>query len=246
MKAATAGVVEIDVRYDRGSQSELAVQAPQLADKLTSITLTDQRSVDRANELISVGNQWIKSVKRIMDPVRDATHKAWKAAIQAQDEFEQPVAKPLAILKSAVVKFLADAAEAKRRAQEAADAEQLRKNEAEARRTASELRALGASKEEIKQVREEIKAVAAPIVAPAVEASAGQSIAMLYSAEVTDLAAFLKHLVTDPFLLTLFAYNQTFKKAIESELRGIASDRKDKYAIPGTTLKKTPSGRWGK
>lgn len=244
MTAATAGLVEVDVRYDRGTQSELAARAPQLSEQLTSITLTDQRSVDRANELIRAGNQWVDAADALMDRVVKATNYAHKEALKTKNEFRDPIAKPLAVLKAAVVKRITDAAEEKQRAQEAADAEQRRINEAEARRVASELRALGASKEEIKEAKQEIKATTAPAVAPAVETSAGQSVAMLYSAEVTDMAAFLKHLVTDPFLITLFAYNQTFKKAIESELRGIASDRKEKYAIPGTKLVKTPSGRW--
>jgi hypothetical protein len=232
-----------------------------LAAQVTGIKITDQQSVNRANELILACKQWIESVDRIMDPVRDATYKAWKAAIKAQDEFKEPVLKPMAALKVAVTTFIVAAEEEtarkkaaaeaeQRRKQEAADAEQRRLNAIEAKRVAEELEALGASKAEIREAKAEIKAVAAPIVevvpvaAPAVEVSAGQSIRMLYSAEVTDMAAFLKHLAQDNFLLTLFAYNQTFKKAIESELRGLASDRKEKYDIPGTKLVKTPSGAW--
>lgn len=244
MTAARAQTVEIEVRYDRVSQSELATRAPQLSEQLTIVTITDQASLNRANELILVGDKWMDSVDLIMDEVVKATHSAHKAAIKASKDFKAPVEKPLAILKAAATKFVVDAQEAAQRRQEATDAEQRRVNEAEARRVASELKALGATKEEIKEAKEEIKAVTAPTVAPIAETSAGQSVRMLYSAEVTDMAAFLKHLVTDPFLLTLFAYNQTFKKAIESELRGIASDRKEKYAIPGTKLVKTPSGAW--
>jgi flagellar biosynthesis GTPase FlhF len=241
---AKPGVVEVDVRYDRGSQTELAVQIPQLSQQLTGIKITDQRTLDRANELIFACKQWLDSVDRIMDPVRDATHKAWKAAIKAQDEFKEPVSKPLAVLKAAATAFIVAAEEEKRRKQEAADAEQRRLNEIEAKRVAEELKALGASKAEIKEAKQEIKAQAAPIVEAEVEKSTGQGVTWLYSAELVDLKVFLSHLTQDDYLRILFGYSAAFKKAIESELRGEATKRKDKYDIPGTKLVKTPSGRW--
>jgi hypothetical protein len=58
------------------------------------------------------------------------------------------------------------------------------------------------------------------------------------------LQQFLTHLASDHYLLTLFGYSATFKKAIESELRGEATKRKDSYRVPGTKLVKTPSGSW--
>jgi hypothetical protein len=213
---------------------------------LLSIRITDQRSVDRANELILACKQWCESVDRIMDPVRDATHKAWKAAIKAQDEFKEPLLKPLALLKLAVTNAIVAAQEEARRKQAAAEAERRRTSEIEARRVASELRALGASKAEIAEAKQEVRASAppVPIVAPAAEASSGQSIRTLYSAEVTDMKAFIRHLAADEFLLTLFCYSQAFKKAVESELRGEATKRKEIYEIPGTRLVKTNSGAW--
>jgi hypothetical protein len=242
--ATRAGTVEVDVRYDRANQMQLATQGTKLSREVANLKIEDQASVDRANEIILRCKQWIESVDRIMDPVRDATHKAWKAAIKAQDEFKEPVLKPMAQLKAAVTKFIVDAQAEADRKQRLADEEQARLNRAEAKRVAEELEALGATKAEIKEAKQEIKATPAPTVAPVAETSAGQSIRMLYSAEVTDMRAFIKHLAEDEYLLTLFWYSQSFKKAVESELRGEATHRKDKYSIPGTRLIKTPSGAW--
>ena len=244
MSATKAGTVEIEVRYDRATQHELAMQVPKLSWELANIKIEDQAGVDQANAVILRCKQWIESVDRIMDQVRDATHKAWKAAIKAQDEFKEPVLKPMAALKVAVTNFVVAADEAAKRKQALADMEQARLNRIEARRVADELEALGASKAEIKEAKAEIKAVTAQEVAPIAEASSGQSIRMLYSAEVTDMKVFIKHLAEDDFLLQLFKYSQTFKKAVESELRGEATKRKGDYSIPGTKLVKTPSGAW--
>jgi len=244
MSAAKAGIVEVKISYDRANQTQLAAQAPELSRRLTTIKITDQADIDRANEIILHCKQWIDSVDRIMNPVRDATHKAWKAAIKAQDEFKEPVLKPMAALKVAVTNFIVAAEEEKKRKQAAADAEQDRLNRIEAKRVIDELKALGATKAEIREAREEINSVVAPIIAPAVEASGGQSIRMLYSAEVTDMKVFLKHLAEDEFLLQIFKYSQGFTKAVESVLRDEATNRKDKYSIPGTKLVKKPSGTW--
>jgi hypothetical protein len=240
----TPGAVEIDVRYDRGSQAELAKQTLDLSAQLTCSVIVDQSSLNAAGEVIRAADQWLKSVDRIMDPVRDATHKAWKAAIAAQDEFKAPVEKPLKALKAACAKFVADAKAETERKQHEADELQRKENEAEARRVAAQFRDVGATKAEINEIKQEILAKPAEEVKPIVEAPTGMSGRMLYSAEVVDMAAFIKHLAQDNFLLTLFAYNAVFKKAIESELRGLASDRKDKYDIPGTKLVKTASGSW--
>lgn len=241
---ATAGLVEVEVRYDKGTQAELAVRAPQLAEQLSTIHITDQGSLDRANELILVGKQWVDSVDLIMDEVVKATHSAHKSAIKLSNDFKAPVLKPLNVLKAAVTAFIVRAQEEARRKQEAADAEQRRLNEAEARRVAAELKSLGASKAEIKEAKIEVKATPAPVVAPIVEVSSGQSIRTLYSAEVTSMGEFLKHVANDPYLLTMLSYSSAFKKAVESELRGEATKRKEQYSIPGTKLVKTASGAW--
>lgn len=238
------GAVEIDIRFDRTPQVALAQRQPQLSEQLSTCQIKDQVSLNRANEAIVAGVEWLKAVDRIMDPVREATHKAWKSAIAAQDEFKAPVERPLKLLKGLASKYLADVEAEKQRKQREADEEQRKKNEADARSMAADLKRMGASKQEIADVRQEIKATPAAVVQAEAAAPSGMSSRMLYSAEVTDLKAFLTHLVSDQYLLTLFGYSASFKKSIESELRGEATNRKDKYDIPGTKLIKTPSGAW--
>lgn len=240
----TVGLVEVDVRYDRGTQSELAARVPDLSSQLSLVQVTDQASLDHLTEQIRAAEQWLKAVDRIMDPVRDATHKAWKASIAARDEFVSPVEKPLKIAKIACANFVAAAREEAARKQRERDEEQRKKNEAEARRVAFEMKSVGASKVEIKEAKSVVLAAVAPTVSPKVELPTGMSSRMLYSAEITDLAEFLKYIVTDNYLLTLFGYSATFKKSIESELRGEATKRKEAYKVPGTKLVKTPSGAW--
>jgi uncharacterized protein YhaN len=236
--------IVIDVAYDRAPQLALAQRVPELSEQLSTCQIKDQVSLNRANEAIVAGVEWLKAVDRIMDPVREATHRAWKSAIAAQDEFKAPVERPLKVLKGLASKYLADVEAEKQRKQREADEEQRRKNEADARSMAADLKRMGASKQEIADVKQEIKATPAATVQAEAAAPSGMSSRMLYSAEVTDLKAFLTHLVSDQYLLTLFGYSGAFKKAIESELRGEAGKRKDGYSIPGTKLVKTPSGAW--
>src|SRR3974390_855816 len=98
---ATQALVDVQITYDKSPQSELAERVPELAEDLTSCMVTDQVSLNRANALILSCNEWLKAVDRIMDPVREATHKAWKMSIAAQEEFKAPVEKPLKMLKAA-------------------------------------------------------------------------------------------------------------------------------------------------
>ncbi len=241
---ATPALVEVQIKYDKSPQSELAERVPELSEDLTSCIVKDQTSLNRANSLIQSCNEWLKAVDRIMDPVREATHKAWKMSIAAQEEFKAPVERPLKALKAAAAKFIADAQAEAERKQREADAEQRRLNAAEARRTAKILADMGASKTQIQEVKEQIRDKEAPTIQPRAEAAPNMSVRMLYTAEITDLKQFLTHLAQAPYLLSLFGYSATFKKAIESELRGEATKRKETYKIPGTKLVKTPSGSW--
>lgn len=241
---ASPALVDVQITYDKSPQSELAQRVPELADDLVSCAVTDQASLNRANALIISCNEWLKAVDRIMDPVREATHKAWKMSIAAQEEFKSPVERPLKALKTAAAKFIADSkAEAERKQREAED-EQRRLNEAEARRTAKALKEMGATKESIQEVKQEIRATPAPVIQPKVEVAQGMSVRTLYSVEIVDMKAFIAHLAHDQYLLTLFGYSAALKKALESELRGEGAKRKDTYSIPGTRLVKTASGAW--
>ncbi len=241
---ASPALVDVQITYDKSPQSQLAERVPELADDLVSCAVTDQESLNRANALIISCNEWLKAVDRIMDPVREATHKAWKMSIAAQEEFKVPVERPLKALKAAAAKFIADAQAEVQRKQREAEEEQRKLNEAEARRTARALKEMGATKESIQEVKQEIRATPAPVIQPKIAAPTGMSGRMLYSAEITDLKQFLSHLASDSYLVTLFGYSATFRKAIESELRGEATKRKDAYCIPGTKLIKTASGSW--
>lgn len=238
------GHVQVDISFDRAPQVALAQRQPQLSEQLLACKITDQLSLNHASKHIQLAVEWLKAVDRIMDPVREATHRAWKSAIAAQDEFKAPVERPLKMLKALAAKYLADVEAEKQRKQREADEEQRRKNEADARSMAADLKRMGASKEEIADVRQEIKATPAAVVQAEAAAPSGMSSRMLYSAEIVDMKAFLTHLVSDQYLLTLFGYSASFKKSIESELRSEATNRKDKYDIPGTRLVKTPSGAW--
>lgn len=241
---ASPALVDVQITYDKSPQSQLAERVPELSDDLVACQVTDQNSLNRANALIQSCNEWLKAVDRIMDPVREATHKAWKMSIAAQEEFKAPVEKPLKALKAAAAKFIADAQAEAQRKQREAEEEQRRLNEAEARRTAKVLKDMGASKDQIQEVRQEIRATPAPVIQPKAEVAQGMSVRTLYSAEITDMKVFLSHLANDPYLITLFSYSAAFKKAMESELRGEAQKRKDSYHIPGTKLVKTASGAW--
>jgi multidrug efflux pump subunit AcrA (membrane-fusion protein) len=243
MSTMIPNVVDVEIKYDRSSVNELVKRAPELADQL-SLRPTDQFSLNTLGEFIRAAKDWIRAIKANQDPVCEATDKAHKAAVRARKELLSPVEAPLELAERAAAQFVANVRAEQERKQREAEEEQRKLNEAEARRTAKVLKDMGASKDQIQEVREEIRATPAPVIQPKAEVAQGMSVRTLYSVEVTDLKAFVAHLAQDPYLLILFGYSATFKKAIEGELRGEASKRKDQYDIPGTKLIKTASGAW--
>lgn len=242
--SAKPQLVEIEVKYDKSTQLALAKEAPDLETLLSSVKIADQETLNIANERILAGRKWLKAVDAIMDPVRDATHKAWKAAIKAQDDFKAPVEYALKRIEGIATKFIMDAQAEAQRQQRIKDEQQRKENEANAKAAAKDLKKMGASAEVIASVKEDIKARPAEAVAPIAEKAAGQSVRILYSAEIVDFPAFLKYLVTNDRLMILFSMSLPLRKAVESELRSEASAMKEKYDVPGTKLIKSASGSW--
>ena len=243
MSTMIPNVVDVEIKYDRSSVNELVKKGPELAEQL-SLRPTDQRTLNTLGEFIRAAKDWIRAIKANQDPVCEATDKAHKAAVRARKELLAPVEGPLELAERAAAQFIANVRAENDRKQREAEEEQRRLNEAEARRTAKVLKEMGAPAEQIREAKEEIRATPAPVVQPRAEVAQGMSVRMLYSAEITDLRQFVAHLAQDQYLLTLFGYSQTFRKAIETELRGEAQKRKEQYLIPGTRLVKTPSGSW--
>jgi hypothetical protein len=243
---ATTPAVEVEVRYDQTDQRELAAQTADLATrtKLAAVEIRDQATLNQANELVRAAEDWIKAVDRIMDPVREATHRAWKAALKAQDDFKKPVAGPLRILREAVALFIYQQTQAAIEAQRIADEAQRKKNAAEARAFTKDLKAAGATPEQIAETKLQIMATPAPIIASQVEAPSGVALRTLYSAKVVNLEIFLRYLLTDEYLFRIFKNTDGVTKAIEAELKPEAVRFKEKYNVPGTELVKTPNAAW--
>lgn len=261
--AHNSAVVEIEVKYDHTSQLELAEKAAPLTTLIeeTTLELRDQETLTRLNDVILAGREWLKGVDAIMDPVRDATHKAWKAAIKAQDDFKAPVLMVIGRAQQASTAFIIRAREEEKRLQDEADAEARRKqavldaeqrraNEAEAARVAEEMRQSGASREVIREAKAGVLATPAPMVAPktvnpTVIAPKGQAVRMYYSAEITDMRALLQYLASDNRWVLLLGMSDGFKKSLIAELRAEAEQLKDKFEIPGTKLLKNAGGVFG-
>lgn len=255
--------VEIEVRYDHSSQIELATTSMPLAEQLERATLAlkDQESLDHLNHLIQIGRDWLKAADAVLDPVRDATHKAWKASIKAQDDFKGSVEAVVKKAQDEATKFVVAAREAAarqqaildaadRKKQAELDAEQRRANEVEAKRVADELKNAGASREVIREAKAEVLATPAPAVAPstvtpAIVTSGGQSVKTYYRAEITDMGELLKHFIQEPRWVLLLQSMDSIRKAIETELSAEATKLKERYCIPGTKLVKHNGSAYG-
>ena len=240
---APANAVKVEVRYDQSEQTKLATLGPKLVKQLQSVEIKDQATLDRLAEFVLAADAWIKGVEDIMDPVRKATHDAWKASIKAADDFMGEVVTARQLAKQSINRYIVAAREAADKKQRDLDAAQARINQQNADAQAKLAKKAGADTEAIKEVRTAALAAPAPLAAPKATAPKGMKTpSLLYRGKITNMRAFVSGLLTDGTMFNLMLKSEGVIGALESELSKLTTMQKDAFSFPGVELVKKYSG----
>jgi hypothetical protein len=235
--------VDVEVKYEKSAQVALAKTAPTIAKQLQSVTIRDQVTLDRAAEFVKAADEWIAAVDAIMDPVREATHAAWKAAIKAQTDFKADVEPFRVALKQAINRFIADRNEQARQKQLQIEADQRKINEQNAQKQAKLAQKAGADATTVQEVRNQVLATPAPIVSSTVAAPKGFATPRtIYGAKIVNPRKFIEGLLKDGTMFNLMLKSDNVIDALESELRKLAGMQKEAFEFPGVELTKKAAG----
>ena len=197
---------------------ELETQVAEIAQKVTLIAITDQRSLDAAVEDRAEIKRRLARIEEVMGPICDATHKAWKTATTKREALRGPLveadkaySRAMGAYEQEQERLRREAAERDRRERERLEAEERARVAAEQARLLKEeedrrLAEAGAA-EARGDTETAARIIEAPIAPPVVAArpvfvpvapapprpvAAGVSFRDNWSAEVDDLAALVR------------------------------------------------------
>lgn len=237
---ATVPQPEILIKYDPPEKNELAKQSSPLAERMAGAKITNQETLDAAVELKRAGQSWIEKWDLIFNPLREATHKAWKLAVSTQDDGKREVELGVRMLGSKITGYLEQKRREDEEKQRKLDAEQARINKENADKQAALAKKAGADKETIKDVKQTVLSTAAPTVAPSVEKPKGVSISYRWDIEIEHMGKFLAAIAVDKTLLAIFVGSEPIKAAIKTEFRKLAVQQKEGFKIAGARAFKKP------
>jgi len=93
-----------------------------LADRAEAFVIADNKSLQEANEFFQVCKVFIEEIHKHLDPIRENTHKAWKASIAEIDRNVRPFLKAQSIIKPKIIAYKTKIQEAIRKKEEKARA----------------------------------------------------------------------------------------------------------------------------
>ena len=102
--------VLLDIRSDGES----------LADRAEAFTITDNKSLQAANEFFQVCKQMREKIHVMLDPIRERRYKHWKDMIAEIDLDEKPLIKAQGIIKPKIIAYKQKIVDAIRKKEEAA------------------------------------------------------------------------------------------------------------------------------
>lgn len=105
-------------------KSLIAIQSEgeSLTERAEGFAITDNESLQKANELFQVCKVFIEKIHEHLDPIREAAHKAWKSSITEIDRREKPFIKVQRIIKPKIIAYKTKIQEAIRKKEEEARA----------------------------------------------------------------------------------------------------------------------------
>ena len=177
----------IDITPEALEAASLALPFPAQA---KALTIRDDESLRRGNEILLTIKDLRKKIQDTFGPICAAAFAAHKTAVKAQKDAEAPLVEAEGIIKPSIARYMADA-ERKRREEE----ERIRK-EME-KRAEEEALAAAIEAEDAGDLTEAEAILSAPVFVPHVSAPPppkleGISIRNIIKFEVTDLRALVK------------------------------------------------------
>jgi hypothetical protein len=165
---------------------ELEQAAATWPERAKDVAIVDQRSYDRAAEML-VG---IKALRRQVDasynPVIEAAHRSHKAAIAAKKKVEAPLERAETILRTAISSWMREQERLRLEVEQKAREEQARLEQEVRLARAAEAESLGAPEEVISEILDRRTEMPPPVVAQTFDKAEGISSRAVWKWEVTD------------------------------------------------------------
>jgi len=217
-------------RLEVNDQAE-ANSLPQLAGDLV---IVDQAGFERGGKLLGAIQAIRKKIPETFDPHISAAHKAHKDLLATKKGFDDPNAKAELAVKA---KLKAYHDEQERRARVAQIEAELASKKADEEQRLAEAAALEAAGE-TQAAEEVLSAPAAPPPPPKAEQpkAAGVSVRKIWSAGLTDPAAFLKAVTEGNANAKAVMNDEKVRKAITARLTSLAKSLQGELEIPGVTV----------
>jgi len=207
---------------------ELTQKATTWPERARSLKITDQASYELACADL-VGIKALRAeVEQTFGPIVHKAYEAHKEAVLQRKKADGPLDEAESILKRAIGSWTTEQERIRREEQRRLEEEARRKEEEELEREIEQMESEGASAAEVEAVidRAPVLPMAAITAPPAMKPVAGVATRELWAAEVTDLAAFIKHVAAHPEHTALLLPNMT---AINQMARALKTAMK----IPG-------------
>lgn len=211
--------------------SELAQQAITWPERARSLKISDQATYEIACEELKGIKGLRAQVEEAFGPIVKKAYEAHREAVLQRKKADAPLDEAEGILKQSIATWQTEQERVRREEQRRLEEEARRKQEEELEQQIEQAEAEGASAAEVEAIIERAPAMpAAPVVAaPTIAPVSGVSTRETWAAEVTDLAAFIKHVAAHPEHSALLLPNMT---AINQMARALKSAMK----IPGVRV----------
>jgi len=215
---------------------ELERQVISWPDRARALIVLDQKTMDEAAELLTAIKQLRAEIDSSCDPVREATHKAWKAAVRQQKDLHEPLATAESTLKESVATFVEAEERRAERERLAAEAAATEESDEDRLERAMALESQGRH-EEAERVLEE-PATPAPPPKP-VAKTKGVSTRKTWVGEITDLGLVVRAISEGKAPTSLVQVNpagvSAFARSMKAEARvpGLRVYEKTGVAVGG-------------
>lgn len=182
---------EVNTVISETTELEIKQEAKPVVRMAEEVNIVDEASQIAASETLKMVKGSIKKVKERLDPICDASHKAWKANTELRKELTKPFADAEFIIKEKLANYLTEQEEKARKAQ--AEAEAKARHEEEKQRQKLNERADNweekGNEEKAEMLRDEAETVnvTPEVKTPAVTKVKGVSSKEDWYYEVTDI-----------------------------------------------------------
>jgi hypothetical protein len=197
------------------------------------LAVTDAASYEAGAELLKGIKALRAELDATFDPIVSSAFRAHRTACEQKRKAEAPLSQAEATVKAALIRYDDEQERLRRAAQRRAEEEARRRDEDERLARAAELEREGNEFGDPALVEEAEALISQPpapvAIAPVEKATpkvSGQHFVTTWSAQVTDMAAFVKFIASRPQFLNLLTVNQA---ALNAQARSL----KEALQIPG-------------